>query len=346
MAWSRGVGAGLADAEGWRRHAPVGAVCLVAGLAGVALWSAVLGRGGEGHPLEREAVSPLGDPGLGAASLAAGAGTVWAVGLRDRRVRPIAPVAGAPATDAVVGAAGDLAMALATGRGVVWVALQRAGAGAVVGVEPGGGRRVRATGDLLPEALAVLPARVVVVGENRVAALPLRAGRGWAHPSPGAIDVEAGYGSVWVLSRGDGGRSLVTRRDPATGRVVGRRGAPAAATAIAVGLGAVWVANGCPNGVLRAPVGPGPATCVRVGKGPADVAVGAGSAWAADGAGRRVVQLDARNGVIVRAWAMPRPPASLAVGGTGVVALTRGGQALLLRGSAPADPARAAASGS
>jgi hypothetical protein len=317
-------------------------VCAGAALAGVAIWSAVLLRGDGGVPVERGAVAEIGAPGRRATSVATDGGTIWTIGLLERRLRGLSAASAEPIVTPPVGASGDLATTLATADGAVWVALKRAGTGAVVRVDPDGGRRVYSTGDLLPDHIVVLPARIVVLNANRLASIPTRGARRWSQPSPGAIDVDVGYGSIWVLSRIAGGRSLITRRDLATGRVVGRRGAPAAATAIAVGLGAVWVANGCPNGVLRAPAGPGPATCVRVGKGPADIAVGGGSAWAADAARRRVVELDGATGAMVRAWVTPDPPASLAVGARGVVALTRRGDTLLLRDTEPpgsAEPA-------
>jgi hypothetical protein len=142
---------------------------------------------------------------------------------------------------------------------------------------------------------------------------------------PDAVDVASGYGSVWSLSRLPNGRSLVTRREPGTGRVVGRRVVPAAATAIDVGLGAVWIANGCVDGVLRAPVGPGAGMCTPMGKGAADVVVGRGSAWAADSAGARVAELDAATGSVLRTWEVPGRPAAVAVAGNSVVTLTRRG---------------------
>ncbi len=320
-----------ADPERRGRWARVSLVAVVAAVAGAIMWTVVLTRATDGRPaITREGVTPIGGPDLGAASVAGGGGTIWTLGLRDRRLAAF-PASGADAaTTLTVGAAGDLATAVATGDGAVWVALQRSGNGLVVRVGADGSRIVRRTGDLLPERIAVLPARVVAIGGDRVTGVPTGSGRPWSRVAPGAIDVAAGYGSVWVLSRQDGGRGLVTRRDPTTGRVTGRRAAPAGPTAIAVGLGAVWVANGCPDGVLRAPVGPGPGVCARVGKGPVDIAVGGGSAWAADAAGRNVVELDAATGAVIGSWLTPGRPAALAVTGEQVVAVTQSGTALRL----------------
>lgn len=171
---------------------------------------------------------------------------------------------------------------------------------------------------------------MVVVGENSVSALAIGAGGSWSRALPDAVNVAVGYGSVWTLSRLPGARSLVVRHDPRSGRVTGRRVATAGAAAIAVGAGAVWVANGCTNGILRVPVGPGPGSCIRVGKGPSDVAVGAGAVWGADAAGSRIVRLDAATGSIAASWAAPGRPATIAAAGSSVVAATRRGDVFRL----------------
>lgn len=317
------------------RRAQVAAVWIAAGLAGAVIWSAALDHDGADAP-PRGTVRPLGPTGVAATSVALDGRAAWTVGLRDRLLRATPPATGGttPGVPQRVGSAGDLAVQVAVGQGAVWVALQQGGRGAVVRVDPGGGpRRVFPTGDQVPERITVLPARVVVVGDSRIAAVPTGGTPGWSRALPDAVDVAGGYGSVWAVSRLPGARSLVTRREPGTGKVVGRRVVPAAATAIDVGLGAVWVANGCADGVLRVPVGPGAGTCTPMGKGAADVTVGGGSAWAADAAGARVAELDAASGSVVRAWDVPGRPATVAVADGSVVTLTRGGDLFLL-----ADP--------
>lgn len=317
------------------RRAQAVAVWIVAGLAGAVMWSAALDRGGSDEPPSGIA-RPLGPPGV-ATSVALDPRTAWTVSLRDRLVRSVPLAAdGPPGESRLVGSAGDLPAHVTVGQGAVWVALRQEGRGAVVRLErQGGARRVLSTGDQVPDRIVVLPARVVMVGDSRIAAVPTGRSRGWSHALPDAVDVASGYGSVWSLSRLPNARSLVARRDPATGRVTGRRVVPAAATAIDVGLGAVWVANGCADGVLRAPVGPGPATCTPMGKGAADVAVGGGSAWAADAARTRVVELDGVTGSVVQTWEVPGRPTAVAVAGDSAVTLTQAGR--LFRLIDPAD---------
>jgi hypothetical protein len=104
------------------------------------------------------------------------------------------------------------------------------------------------------------------------------------------------------------------------------RAVPGAATAVAVGAGAVWVAGGCPAGVVRAPIGAGPATCVRTGGGVADVAVGPGAAWALDADGRRLLRLAPATGDVVAVAPLPGRPIALATGAGAVAVLVAGGR--------------------
>ncbi len=312
--------AAASPAEAARRH-EVLTVVVAAALAGASLWTIALTRH-EGGPPPAGAATVVGAPRADASALAGDGGAAWTVGLRDRRLRPVGDATGAR----TVGAAGDRAAHLVARDGALWVALHRGGIGVVVRIgRDGTGSRVLPTGGVRPTRIAVAPGRVVGVGGSQVVAVPLRGAAGWRQALPGAADVAVGYRSVWTVSAGDAGTGLLTRRDPATGAVVGRRTLPAAPTAIAVGAGAVWIANGCANGVLRVPVGPGPGRCTGVGRGAADVVVGAGAAWAADAAGLRIVRLDAATGAATARWTTAGRPAALAVAGDRVVALTRGG---------------------
>jgi hypothetical protein len=267
---------------------------------------------------------------------AAAAGRLWAVELASRRLHEIDAARGEPVRPPrQLGSAGALATDVAATAGGAWVAIARSGTGWIVRVDAAGGRRrVIGTGDVPPSRIAALPGAVALIGDGRVAALGVRGGRRWARPLPGALDVAAGYGSVWTLATAPQGGGLVTRLEPATGRVVGRRAISGAATALAVGQGAVWVANGCAGGVLRAPVGPGPASCLPVADGATGVAVGAGGVWVADGDGARLLRLEPGSGnVAAVAWTGTRPTAVAT--GSGAVWGLSGGGPLLRVGAAP-----------
>ncbi len=307
----------------------VAAVVVVAGMVTAAIWGSPLMDRDEGVRSGAEAVA-LATPAAAPVVIAAGRESVWTVGVGSRLVRALPPDGSDPTGPSRrIGSEGDLPVATTPDGSSLWVALRRSGAGLLVRVGPSlKVARVVGIGDVLPLRIVAPPGRVVVLGESRLVGVPQGGGRTWSRPLPFGIDVAAGYGSAWTLSRAEGARSLISRHDLATGRVVGRRVSGAGGTAIAVGLGAVWVANGCDNGVLRAPVGAGPATCTRVGKGPADVAVGRGAAWAADAAGQRIVELDPATGAIVGSWPVAGRPASIVAGPSGVFATTRGGGAV------------------
>jgi len=260
---------------------------------------------------------------------AAAAGRLWAVELASRRLHEIDLARGEPVRPPRrLGSAGDLATDVAATAEGAWVALARTGTGWIVRVDAGTGRRrVLGTGDVSPSRIAPLPRAVAAVGDGRVAVLGTRGGRRWARSLPGALDVATGYGSVWTLATAPQAGGLVTRWDPATGRVVGRRAIPGAATAIAVGHGAVWVANGCAGGVLRAPVGPGPATCLAAAAGATDVAVETG-VWVADGDGARLLRLEPASGRVVASARTGSRPTALATGADAVWALSGGGPLL------------------
>jgi hypothetical protein len=104
------------------------------------------------------------------------------------------------------------------------------------------------------------------------------------------------------------------------------RAVPGAATAVAVGGGAVWVAGGCPAGIVRAPIGAGPARCLRTGGGVADVAVGAGAVWALDADGRRLLRLAPGTGAAHGVARLPGRPLALATGAGAVAVLLAGGR--------------------
>jgi len=147
--------------------------------------------------------------------------------------------------------AGDSPAAVATGLNAVWVADNLGGR--LLKVDPRA-RRVeqRAAAGQGPAAVAVGAGAVwVASADGTVRRFDTQTGLAAGEPErvPGAAGVAVGEGSVWVTSQPDG---TVTRLDPATGR---RRG-PAIEvgpqpTDIAVGGGAVWVANsGQMNGTV------------------------------------------------------------------------------------------------
>lgn len=111
-------------------------------LSGAVIWSAATDHGGAERASEARTAVPFGGSGDGALAVAVGDRDIWTVGLGDRRLRSFAVETLEPSGKVrTVGAVGDRATDLAVGRGAVWVALLRSGTGAVVRLEPRGGRR-------------------------------------------------------------------------------------------------------------------------------------------------------------------------------------------------------------
>jgi YVTN family beta-propeller protein len=147
---------------------------------------------------------------------------------------------------------------VAVGLGFVWVA--NGAAGSVSRVDPGSDQQ--------------LATRVVTDGA-----------------ADGALAV--GSGSVWAVF--DTG--LVARLDRASGRVRATGVAGTDPTAVAVGNGAVWVANAADNTVSK--MLPATATAFAtptVGRHPAGIAIGDGAVWVADEGDDTVTRIDLSSG--------------------------------------------------
>src|SRR5215218_1262275 len=107
-----------------------------------------------------------------------------------------------------------------------------------------------------------------------------------------ALTIAAGEGRVWIVD--DGGS--VAEIDPRANRVVRRYEVPTESlTALAVGAGAVWVANTLGGSVWR--IDPGPKLLLHeipLALGVGDVAFGAGSVWATNEIAGKVYRIDPR----------------------------------------------------
>jgi YVTN family beta-propeller protein len=81
--------------------------------------------------------------------------------------------------------------------------------------------------------------------------------------------------------------------DPATDRLVEDAGVGAGPTALAVGYGAVWVANSRDSTVSRVDPATGSVVgTIPVGEGPSGIAVGAGAVWVSSEDAGSVTQID------------------------------------------------------
>src|SRR5205823_5067476 len=149
---------------------------------------------------------------------------------------------------------------VATGKSAVWVA--EGAAGSLVRIKP----------DL-----------DVVTKTIENLAGPIRVSGG----SEGSVAV--GGGSVWAAY----GSTAVARVDPASNRVVATGFAGFAASAIAFGEGALWIANATDNTVsVFSPETNRKVGDVNVGRLPSGVTVGGGAVWVADAGDDAVSRID------------------------------------------------------
>jgi len=124
--------------------------------------------------------------------------------------------------------------------------------------------------------------------------------------------IAVGDGSVWVAF----GDSSVSRIDPVTQRVVATTYAGNGPSAIAYGLGSLWIANETDSSVSRI----NPATNLRyygsddaVGLGPSGITVGFDAVWVADTGDDRVSRIDAGSSSVVSV-PVGRAPIGIAAG--------------------------------
>jgi ABC-type transport system substrate-binding protein/DNA-binding SARP family transcriptional activator/streptogramin lyase len=125
----------------------------------------------------------------------------------------------------------------------------------------------------------------------------------------GPGSVAAGGGALWVAPSS----GLLTRLDPATGRLLRQIDPNTSPSAIAAGAGALWLPNTDADTVTR--VDPtGLRTTIPVGRGPAAVAVGEGAVWVVDSLDDELVRIDPSTDAPVDSIRVGRFPTAVAVG--------------------------------
>jgi YVTN family beta-propeller protein len=132
---------------------------------------------------------------------------------------------------------------------------------------------------------------------------------------PEFSDVAFGLGRLWIVNRA---ANQVVEVDPLTSQkqreiTVGQK-----PEAIAVGSGALWVANFGDDTVTRIAI-PGPGqtptlTTIDVGDGPSDVTVGENGVWVANRLGGTVTRIDPESGDVVATIDVGNAPERVAAG--------------------------------
>jgi branched-chain amino acid transport system substrate-binding protein len=237
------------------------------------------------------------------ASLAVGAGSLWALSTGDRTISRINPT-----TKKVVQTftTSGIPTDLAVGPGGLWVENGRAtGGSSLMGVvvphsisrlDPRSAVPIR----MIPLPIATSDSAAGFLRATGSSALAIGAGAVWAidadssvariDPSTGnrvatvtGLSVQAiaaSGGAVWV----DDGMTTLARIDPRTNRITTRIPLTASELdGIAIGGGAVWVADQQDGTVWRVVPGPHPVTrTISVGIGVLSLSFGAGALWAAN----------------------------------------------------------------
>jgi YVTN family beta-propeller protein len=148
---------------------------------------------------------------------------------------------------------------------------------------------------------------------------PLRAG---SDPTDLAIDANV----IWAVTSVSA--PMLFKIDPTTNRVIGRMKLPATAipSGVAVGVGAVWVANLLDDTVLRIEGRLQSDSSlsqwetlevvarIPVGQGPSDIAVGEGAVWVANYLDGTVSRIDPATNAVAEAFPVGRWPDHVAVG--------------------------------
>ena len=273
-----------------RRRMYVGSALIGVLAAAVAIPVFAFGQGGSGgeitvqgnavaeiDPGSNKVVGQVPNAGARPSSITYGSGSLWVANLDDQTVSRIDPSTNAVAQDIPVG---DTPTGLATSPGAVWVvgSIPTSSSIAVRRIDP----RFDSVGK------RVLVDNVVPGGAGSVAALGNTV---WVAPSSG----------------------LLSRFNPGSARVVQQVDPNAGPTAVAVGAGAVWVADSDSNTVSR--VDPtGLLTPIPVGHGPSGIAVGADGIWVVDTLDDAVVRIDPNTRAVTTMIPVGRAPTGVAVG--------------------------------
>jgi YVTN family beta-propeller protein len=257
--------------SGRRRSVVLGAAGVLVAAAAVAVFL-VTGDSASGLPEVPPNYVGLIDPGtntvvaaipvgIGPGPVAGGAGSVWVANVRDRSLTRIDAAQRAPV--ATVSLAGRTPTGLAVGAGAVWVAHGLRGELSRVEIQFG-----------------QITDTVVVAGR--------------AHGAPNG-SVAVGAGHVWTAF----GDSTLARVERSPARPAGSVLVGPSPSAVAVGGGAVWVANSADATVQRFnPVTfeEGPIRTISVGRRPTALAFGEGALWVANQGDDSVTRVDPGTG--------------------------------------------------
>lgn len=263
-----------------------------------------------------------------------------------------------PATRKVVATipVGEAPTSIAASDDWVWVINSNDGAGTISRIDPAAGRVVRTfsvTGSP-KDLLAAEDSLWVGTADGHVFRMEPTTdieARSWTLPNAGESSSFASLGGVGHLAYGATGIwatsfRAISRIDPATSELVGRRSAVWGP--LAYGFRSIWTAANGPGLFRLAPGSLKRQATIPLRFGPRDVAVGAGSVWLPDDEGRRVWQIDPLREVVQATYQVSGRTVGVAIGAGAVWATSDDGSILRIDpangdterisvGGAPAD---------
>jgi serine/threonine-protein kinase len=261
--------------------------------------------------------------------VAAGEGSVWVID-RDSRYRRVS----AATNEAVgTGTTAGLASGIAVGFGSVWIANYEgstATSGTITEVDPATGRARRVIPVAVEQRVPSRPTFNDVVADPFSRSVwvvsPLELALKRIRPNLGtlAATVPTGETTPWQLAAGEGAVWATTnfgtvRVDPSRNAVVARVALPFDPRDIAVGAGAVWIANGTGNSIwVVDPDTNRVVDRIPVGLEPMGVAVGEGAVWVANRRDGTVSRIDPQRGAVTATIHVGGHPEDVAVGPGGV----------------------------
>jgi streptogramin lyase len=125
------------------------------------------------------------------------------------------------------------------------------------------------------------------------------------------VDAAYGAGRVWIVEKD---QNELVAINPFTAKVVSRTVVGTDPVAVAVGFGAVWVANAGNGSITRVGLSDGKVEAIGLDYQPDRIAAGAGAVWVASRNGKTVIRIDPREREVTKTVRLANPPVDVAAG--------------------------------
>jgi YVTN family beta-propeller protein len=262
------------------------------------------------------------DVGVGATPtrIAVGEGAIWVTSADDHSVSRIDPVTKARVQTITIG---NSPSGIAVGNGAVWVA--NGLDGTVSRIDPATNSVVQMI-DVGNGPVGIVYARgsiwVADTGDGTITRIDADSGKPTKTLQIAATELAYGAGSLWASQRG---ANQVARIDPSTGDMIKAITVGNGPTGMAVGDGAVWVANSLDGTVTRinSETNTIAATVPTVGNGPTGVAVDPHGVWVTNQFDGTLARIDPRTSQVARRFSVGNRPQGVATSDGDVLVAVR-----------------------